>query len=1406
MHKVRIFTLALIISLLLSVAGPLTVYADDSQPPATPVAESLGDDGADSGVTETNEDVPADDPEAADGINSSEGEVDETGETTTEVGEDENTPGTVDGETLPQDGDSGEAEAPQEQPILEQIPDNTEIIILNEEGESESMVTEDAIDTIENSDPVWCPQGQPPTPGQNGCTDSFSSFDDLLRFLEENEDDPAFRQAGAIYFEEGAYSGDETVIDFNDYDFDEFRNYDITLKGGWDTETDVVDENKKTTFHARIVIGSIDNPWAGTVSIENISITDTDGAGLVIITEQDANIYNSDFNDNGSGFEIKAGGNVEVDAVNANGNNIFGGSIEAVGDVNVFNSAFNNNRSGRADGAGLEILSGGNVFIDNVNASGNERFGADISAANSVAIYESVFSNNGALLCNCGGYQVYGYGLRVDAGTSIDIDSVEANNNYVYGASLTSSEELVYIGYSTFNNNGFQRGSEVTGFGLEIVGDTEVILENVEARDNNLFGANIEAAGSVVVTNSVFSGNQSYLYYKCKGKEALGYGLKIVAVGDVDLDGVEANDNNLFGADIETTGHVSIQNSTFSNNGFKYGSTVTGYGLKINTIGHVSMNGVEANNNNLFGADIETLGHIAISNSTFSGNHSYLCNKCSSKEALGYGLKIVTIGNVSLQDVEANNNYLFGADIETVGNVFIKRSTFNNNGFQHGSTVTGYGLKIQTIGDVDLDTVEANNNKLFGADIDTIGDVAIANSIFSGNQSYTYAKCGCSGSSSSSSNGFLTTSKANCHDSSCWCKEALGYGLKVVTIGDVDLDLVEANDNNLFGADIETVGDVAISDSVFSSNGFQYGDTLTGYGLKIKTVGDVILSEVEANDNNLFGADIETIGDVAIAKSVFSGNQSYTYAKCGCSGSSSSSSNGFLTTSKANCHDNNWCKQAYGYGLKVVTVGDVDLYKVTAEENNLFGADIETIGDVNVANSVFSNNSFKYDNTVTGYGLKVKTEGNVDLYEVEANNNNLFGADIETTGKVVVTNSIFSGNQSYLYYKCQGKQALGYGLRVVTVGDVELSGITADENYLFGVDIKTDGNVAVTNSSFSGNAFQYGSTVTGYGIQIDSGGDVLLDYVQANNNNLFGGNITAAGSVSVYESSFSDNQAYTCSHCSYNVFGYGLEITAGGDIDMDSVEANNNYLHGAKLTSDGFIYVGFSTFSNNGFEASKKVNTGAGLIIDGGSEVILENVTANHNELFGANIEAAGDVLVINSTFSGNKTVYHNSCRCTSGTGYGIKVVSHGEITMEGTSASDNYEYGAKLETDQGAITISDSTFNNNLKGPGIWIKTDGGNVELNNVTATNNGSDGVRIDGVSCTNVSVTDGQFSDNDGYGVNASNSIVTLNGAPVFANNTKGDLNQDNCQPQQTNTGRWNPFIGAYWWRFGKIWYW
>jgi hypothetical protein len=543
--------------------------------------------------------------------------------------------------------------------LLDSVPDDTTVAVVNAEGQLQSLATQAAADAIATSDPIWCPAGQAPTPGLNGCTQSFTSFTALLTFLSGNA---SFSGAGIIYVQSGTVQAGASVVDFNNYDLSNISNADLTITGGWDTSTGTI--NSTSTFNnASIIIGNSTNPWGGTLTISNITITNPSGTGLTVNAQNNINVNNVTVTNstNGAGAELTSAQNVNINNSRFERNKTAGAIIRATGNVAIANTSFSNPANARRQITGVDIIADGSVSLLNVIANENREAGAHIVANGTVSIANSVFNGTKAI----SGSNFLGYGLTVESQSAINLDHVTANDNFLWGASLTAAGD-VSIANSIFNANTTDSPGFIDDTGLLVTSGGMVSIANSQANDNRLIGAVIDAVGDVSISNSTFSSNNGVILDSANNPTFYGYGLQVVTDGSIFIDGVTASNNTLFGAHLTAGGNVLIANSDFSNNTTNTGP-VTGHGLEVSSGVNTLLQNVTLNNNQTFGADIQAGGSVLLENVTADGNGTTgvsVQTNCGTLILIGgtyqnngqYGLSVLSTAlNQSVAPVFANN-------------------------------------------------------------------------------------------------------------------------------------------------------------------------------------------------------------------------------------------------------------------------------------------------------------------------------------------------------------------------------------------------------------------------------------------------------------------------------------------------------------------------------------------------------------------------------------------------------------------------------------------------------------------------------------------------------------------------------------------------------------------------------
>jgi hypothetical protein len=524
-----------------------------------------------------------------------------------------------------------EAAAPTE-PVLTAVPENTEVTVLDANGESQPLATQEAAEAIAASDPIWCPDGAAPNPGANGCTSSFTSFNELLTFLSGNA---TYQGAGTIYVEQGAYQGNDPggVIDFSSptYDLSNIRNANLTLQGGWNTSDGSTTGTSEFT-NTRILIGSsATDRWGGSVAINNITMTfSKPGADIPVTPENALTVYAqgdvslADVNIDGApsaGAEIDAGGGVTIERSKFNRNKTAGAIVRAGGNVTISDSEFQNPRITvqRRQIVGLDVNSAGAVTLANVLASGNRQVGTNIVAGGAVTVGSSVFSGTMDLEGPRGAPTAFlGYGLQITTPSEINVDSVTANGNFLWGARLDGGGAIA-VANSIFNANTTETDGFIDDTGLFVYGDSIVSLFNVTANENRLYGTYIESVGNVSINQSTFNNNRGIT--NTTGTDTYhGHGMFVDSDADILINNTTATGNSLFGGELTAGGQVAINSSTFSDTGTGSQANAVGQGLMITSGGNTSLTGVVLDNNEANGATIQAGGFAWLENVTATDN------------------------------------------------------------------------------------------------------------------------------------------------------------------------------------------------------------------------------------------------------------------------------------------------------------------------------------------------------------------------------------------------------------------------------------------------------------------------------------------------------------------------------------------------------------------------------------------------------------------------------------------------------------------------------------------------------------------------------------------------------------------------------------------------------------------
>jgi len=245
---------------------------------------------------------------------------------------------------LPTQGDPATDAIPTE--ILQGLPEETEVVVLDENGQALSLVTQEVIDIIANSDPMWCPDGV--APGGVGCTPSYATMNLLL--TTEGSNINAQNVNGTIWITSGTVS-DINPIDINSSLFSSYPNwaeYSLTLQGGWSGINGDTTIGSNSIFSVPINISS----WQNNVTVNNITVNNSAGNGVRIDTTKNVTISNSTFSRNSIDGAWLAANNVSITNSTFNGNLGDGATIYSP-NTTISNSTFDGNSTGLSIDGGI---------------------------------------------------------------------------------------------------------------------------------------------------------------------------------------------------------------------------------------------------------------------------------------------------------------------------------------------------------------------------------------------------------------------------------------------------------------------------------------------------------------------------------------------------------------------------------------------------------------------------------------------------------------------------------------------------------------------------------------------------------------------------------------------------------------------------------------------------------------------------------------------------------------------------------------------------------------------------------------------------------------------------------------------------------------------------------------------
>lgn len=1182
------------------------------------------------------------------------------------------------------------------QSILGEVPEGTDVVVLNSEGETLPLASQEAAEVLANGDPIWCPAGvAKPVAGMGGCTTPGpanvnydpTSLGSLLAYLTANQPN----KDGTIWIASNYnFANDNAAINFDGITLTVMSNFKLTLKGGWCDGTDLtcaglVDITKPSTFDVPLLITN----WNNDITISNITIANTaSGANaLQVSTTKNITLTNVISNNNTGRGAFFDNCQFSVSACLGSGN------------VTITNSQFNNNTGDR----GLWVESSGILTLKDITASFNANgYGAYL--VNSGALTAKAVTISGTNTFNNNGTSSAGSGLYVTSLGAITVNNVNASNNgnggFGHGADLNNNNGGSTAGVTLTGMNIFS-GNQ--GNGLTVASFGAIKASNLYANSNVNMGASFN--NSTVATTTQFVTLTGTNEFKYNGV----YGLTIQSRGQISLNNITANNNgqtgvslnNTLGVPPSTMGVTISGTNMFKTNGYS--------GLVIQTNGTVTLNNMTAEGNGTSnttgaGVSVNNGNNASLANVTISGFNSFNDNYDA-------GLSIISSGMVTLNNVTANNsergygvyiNNTASSDTKPKAVTLNGTNIFNNNYFN--------GLHVDSYGAITTNNLTANDN---GQGLVVAGTLGSGVDLDNGSGPIAQK---------------VTLKGLNSFN------DNYESGLLIATDGAILTNAITASGNGGNGVSLTNSGGTATSTVTMTGTNLITANNFDN--LLIQTASTVLLNNVTASSSITgIGANISNTGGVAKA----------------------------VTLNGANTFNSN-----FSIGLLISSNGLITVNNLTASNNSgSHGAYLSNAGSSTKAGLTLNGTNVFNSNTA-GVGLYLYTLGNVKTNSITANLNGGYGVRVDVTNGIPIGSVTMNGANNF-------NGNIGNNLMIFAPGAVTLNSMnstgsaTGDgvevNNTISGVAMPKPVTLTGTNV-FSGNA--------GTGLKINSYGMITTNNITASNNMANGSNFVNSGGdkpagVNILGTNFFDSNAST-----------GLSVQSDGLIKTNNLTANNSSGYGATLqnptSAAGVIMTGANSFSGNS-------NTGLDVFTLGA--ITISNLSSSGNTGgLGANLNntIGGDAAPKAITLSGSNTFTYNNA-------HGLVINTYGNVTINNVTASYNGQglsLGAGVEINSyygnssvaNVVTLTgNNTFIDNLHA-GLYVNSFGA-IKANNLTSISNGdassvvlSNSFALTGASGVTLTGLN-KFTDNSGDGLNInSKGAVTLNSVNASDNGNQG----------------------------------
>ena len=342
--------------------------------------------------------------------------------------------------------------------LLTQAPENTDLVVLDENGEALPLSSQEALNTILETDPMWCPAGV--LPGGVGCTTNFAS---IALLIADMANTTTYDENGIIYFTSNpGASFSLTTTSLGTANFNTLNDFNLTLQGGWNGLNGVsATFTSQTNFSTNtLTIGSSGNPWIGNITLNNFSFSGvSSGAAVTVYTtsgnitldnvdvlNQTNNTFTSLINSTSGNITVQNGSSFDGNSSNqSQGFSATTGS----GSITISNTSFSESiRNGTGNTYDGATLSAPTVTLNNVTSTGSDGDGITINSANIVTLNNVTATNNGTASGAAGlaGNDGSGVFINGNAGSRVIIIGGTYTGNQEYGVEVASpANTTIYI-------------------------------------------------------------------------------------------------------------------------------------------------------------------------------------------------------------------------------------------------------------------------------------------------------------------------------------------------------------------------------------------------------------------------------------------------------------------------------------------------------------------------------------------------------------------------------------------------------------------------------------------------------------------------------------------------------------------------------------------------------------------------------------------------------------------------------------------------------------------------------------------------------------------------------------------------------------------------------------------------